>query len=313
MRCLITGGYGYVGAHVAAHAAALGHEVFVLSRGEARSAPFAHTHIRADLTGTTPAELAALLPDNLEACAHLAAVSESFVPGYPHLALEANAYGTRNLLEALTLCPGPRPHVVYSSTFHVYGRTGGRIDASTPPAPKTDYALTHLFAEEYGRMFARTQNLPFSVLRLTNGYGAPLLPGSDKWYLLCNDLCRQALREGGITLKAHPDTQRDFVHLPDIAAAFCALLPKRELSGRIYNIASGRAVTLGEVARTVARAAKSFLGREIPVVFAGTGEAPAGEPLYVSNEDAHKDLGFTADPSMETHLQAIFKSLEAAA
>ncbi len=311
MRCLITGGYGYVGAHVAARAASEGHEVFVLSRGPARPAPFAHTHIQADLARIAPADLAALLPEALGACIHLASRNESFIPEYPRQALEANAFGTRVLLEALARLTGPRPHVAYASTFHVYGRTGGDIDESTPPAPRSDYALTHLFAEEYGRMFSRAEDLPFSVLRLTNGYGAPLLPGSDKWHLICNDLCRQAVREGRITLKAHAETQRDFVSLRDVARAFISLASRPALAGRLYNIASGAAVTLGDVARAAQRAARERLARDIDLIFEGTGEAPAGELLRISTAAARADLGFTCGTDMEAEMRGILAAVEA--
>ncbi len=312
MRCLITGGYGYVGAHVAARAAAAGHEVVVLSRGPARPAPFAHKHVAADLAALSPSELSALLPEGIDACIHLAGRNHSDDPDHPRKSLQANALGTRNLLEALLLRPN-RPHVVYSGTFHVYGRTGGEIDETTPPAPRNDYALTHLFAEEYGRMFARTEGLLFSVLRLTNGYGAPLLPESDKWHLLCNDLCRQAVREGSITLKAHPETQRDFVPLRDVAGAFTALLNRPDLAGRTYNIASGRAATLGEVARIAQHTAETLLGREVPLIFNNTGEAPAGEPLRVSNAAARRDLDFTCSPDMEAEMRKILAAVEAEA
>ncbi len=311
MRHLITGGYGYVGAYAASRAAA-GNEIFILSRGPKRDAPFAHEHIQADLTTVSAPELARLLPEDLDGCLHLAALNDSADPEYPRQALAANAFGTRTLLEALHL-RGGLPHFVYLSTFHVYGRAGGNIDESTPPAPRNDYALTHLFAEEYGRMFARVHSLPFSTARLTNGYGAPLLSDPGPWRLICNDLCRQAVQEGKITLKAHPKGQRDFVRLADADAALITLLERRDLAGGLYNIASGRTVTLGEVAETAQRAAQSLLGREIPLILEGRDEAPAGEPLCVSAEAARRDLGLEAGTDMESEMRAIFKAAEAQA
>ena len=83
-RYLVTGGLGYAGAWITSGLAATGHEVFVLSRGTdkpelkpnpvpgAENVPHSlsglpYTLIQADLVEQSPTELAALLPEGLDA------------------------------------------------------------------------------------------------------------------------------------------------------------------------------------------------------------------------------------------------------
>ena len=49
----------------------------------------------------------------------------------------------------------------------------GIVNENSPVLPRNDYAITHLFGEEYVKYFNRTKNLPFTIIRLSNSYGCP--------------------------------------------------------------------------------------------------------------------------------------------
>lgn len=285
-RYLVTGGFGYAGSYISEHLAAQGHEVFVLSRRADN--PGAHwpcTLISADLENSGPEEIAALLPEDLTGIVHAASLNEEFLPDYPRRALLANALGTRNLLAATALCYGREkaPLLVYCSTIHVYGPAGGNITEASPALPHNDYALTHYFGEEYCRLFMRTRGLPSIIARLANGYGAPKLPGSDKWHLLLNDLCKSAVQKGGLALRSHPDTPRDFIWLGDAAKTMNSLLTRPDLAGRIFNVSTGASSSIGAVARLVAGTAGEILGKKVPLRF-DEAAAPPEKPLHISNK-----------------------------
>ena len=292
-RYLITGGFGYAGSWISEYLATQGHQVFVLSRragAAAAGASWPCTPIDADLAALPPEALASLLPDSLDGIVHAASLNEEFLPDYPRKALLVNALGTRNLIAALLDKQGPGqderrqglPLLVYCSTIHVCGIASGDISEATPPAPHGDYALTHYFAEEYCRLFMRARQLPCIMVRLSNGYGAPKLPGSGKWHLLLNDLCRAAARDGQIALRSHPDTPRDFVWLGDVARSIHALLERPDLAGSLFNLSSGHSVSIGAVARRVAALAEKHLGKNIPLRFENADAAPPAG-LHISN------------------------------
>ena len=309
MNYLVTGGLGYVGSWAVRHLAQAGHTVFALSRKATKpdlGAPY--TLVQADLASQPPEEIAAALPQGLHGIVHAASLNEAFLPGYPREALLANALGTRNLLEALELAHKAQgaaalPVVVYCSTFHVYGKSEGEITEATPPDPKNDYALTHLFGEQYCRMFGHTAGVPCITVRLTNGYGAPVAPGFDKWHLIINDLCRQAVEQGSLTLNANPAIERDFLWMGDIARCFALLLPRPDLAGQTFVAAAQRTVSLGEVAELVASTAQKVLGHAVPVHYK---TAPSPCPwLTVRATALHKATGFTPTGNMEQEIQAI--------
>ena len=330
-RYLVTGGLGYAGAWITSRLAGRGHDVFVLSRGtdkpelkpnptpEPGKVPEAatglpYTLVQADLAEQNPAEIAAALPDDLDGVVHAASFNEAFVQDYGRKALAANALGTRNLLEALVLrgedLSRPLPLLVYFSTFHVYGESYGRITEDSPPRPRGDYALTHLFGEEYCRMFSRTKGLPQIVIRPSNGYGAPKTAASTKWYLLLNDLCRTAFTEGRIVLRSDPAIPRDFVWLGDVAAVVEGLLGRPDLSGRIFNVSSGTALGLGEVAQRAASGAARFFGKDIPLILERKMEpANADHALFIDNSAVRSALNIAFHDRMDEEIASLFALL----
>lgn len=344
-RYLVTGGFGYAGAWISEHLAAMGHRVFVLSRrANAPAAAWPHTLISADVESLSPEALAALLPADLDGIVHAASLNEEFLPEYPRRALLVNGLGTRNLIAALLLVQeernrqgeqerreererrekkyppaaaigqkthretAPLPLLIYCSTIHVYGAASGEISENTPAGPRNDYALTHLVGEEYCRLFMRTRRLPCIIARLGNGYGAPVLPDSDKWHLLLNDLCRTAARDGRIVLRSHPDTPRDFIWLGDVAKGMHHLLQRPDLAGSLFNLCSGKSISIGEVARRTAAVAAKRLGREIAVRFEHAAAAPPAG-LRISNAALTAATGLRFEDRLEEEIAKLLAGL----
>lgn len=309
-RILVTGGFGYAGGFMSARFAESGYEVFVLSRRrEKPETGFACAHISADLSRLAPHEIAPLLPEGLDGVVHAANLNDDGSPEYPKNALLTNAFGLRALLDALRLRAAADgaapPPLVYCSTFHVYGAQTGLIDEESPLRPGNDYALTHFFAEEYCRFAMRTKGgPPCIILRLSNGYGAPRVPGSMQWRLLLNDLCRSAVEHGELRLRSDPSQPRDFIWLEDAARAAQALLAEPRLAGRAFNAASGAALSIGEAAARVARIASETLGRDVPLI-CGYGGPPGGGTLRVSNEALRAATGLIFQDRLDEEIRAV--------
>ncbi|MDR2161828.1 MAG: NAD(P)-dependent oxidoreductase [Desulfovibrio sp.] len=321
-RLLVAGGLGYLGAWLTRRLVRAGQEVIVLSRGRSPlpdlGLPYAL--IAADLTRERPEELADRLPSRLAGCVHAAGLDDSASSpqrDYPRRSLLLNALGTRNLLEALCLRAerdrAAPPLTLYCSTFHVYGASSGRVHEDLPPAPLGDYGLTHLFAEEYCRLFGRKRGLPWIILRPSNGYGFPLILPSDKWGLLINDLCRMAAAEGSITLRADPNLRRDFVWLGDVAATVETLLSRPDLAGRVFNLSSGRSLRLGEVAALAAETAAAVFGRKIPLRLNSPPALPADMPLLVDNSALREATGLVFASRLGEEMAAILSMLRSLA
>jgi len=243
---------------------------------------------------------------------HAASANDFFVPGYPQLALNANALGTLNILQALDTASLQR--FLYFSTFHVYGVAEGDVDETTPPAPRNDYALTHLFAEQYVQMWGRTQRLPYTIIRLSNSYGCPVDPESTKWYLVLNDLAKAAHTQREIVLKSNGLGRRDFIWMGDVAQAVAQLLPHPGASGTVLNLCGGTSYRMLDVAQAVQAAYAQRYGITLPISTNPDDKTPESRPLNVSSTALQMLLpDFQPRNAFEDEALAIFQLLDAAA
>lgn len=309
MRVLITGGLGNLGSWLTHHFSTNGVDVDVLAhRPRELTTSVPYTLLTADITD--PASLdTALQGKKYDVVLHTASVNDAFVKGYAELALQVNAMGTRNLLEALSRVPGAAlPHFIYFSTFHVYGKYHGEITEKTPTLPLNDYGATHLFAEHYVRMYHHHKGLPYSIIRLSNSYGCPRDYDSSKWYLILNDLSRMAFEKQEIILQSAGTAYRDFISMEDVCDVIyrLSLLPA---PNDTFNLSSESPCTLLEVAQEVQRAYHRYKNEKIDIQRDTTGGETAEEPIYIRSQKIKKLVSYTPHNRMEGETIRIFEML----
>lgn len=173
-------------------------------------------------------------PDAVVHLAGLSHVGESWKR--PGEYFRVNVLGTENLLEAA----GDRT-VVFASSAEVYGPVPAEqqpILEERLPDPCSPYALTKAAAERLalarGAVVARAFNL--------------VGPGQSPSFALPAFACQLAeiaRGEKDVLKVGNLSARRDFVHVDDGAEAFRMLIQSGS-SGRIYNIASERAVSIAE-------------------------------------------------------------------
>jgi GDP-4-dehydro-6-deoxy-D-mannose reductase len=262
-RALVTGGAGFVGQWLARALLRRGHEVTSVGLHEPEaSGPLtdderrAVSWRRADLRDA--AAVAAVLDDvRPDMLVHLAAVS--FVPdaaASSAAAYETNVLGLARLLEALR----PRraagaidPLVLVVGSGEQYGRHDDAdlpLHESAEQRPLTVYAASKAAQEQVALQAHRGEGVRVLVTRSFNHSG----PGQSPRFLL-PALVRRALdlRAGGSgsTLPLGNATPvRDFLHVEDVAEAYCLLL-ERGTAGEAYNVASGVGTSVRELASAV--------------------------------------------------------------
>lgn len=241
MHALITGIGGFIGPRLARNLLEHGHRVS--GTWLENTPPPAPNEIlegtdlyHADLLdrSSLDAAIAASKPDAVVHLAGLSHVGESWKR--PGEYFRVNVLGTENLLEAA----GDRM-VVFASSAEVYGPVPVEqqpIHEERLPDPRSPYALTKAAAERlaiaHGAVVARAFNL--------------VGPGQSPAFALPAFACqlaeiargeREVLKVGNLSAR------RDFVHVDDGAEAFRMLIQSGH-PGRIYNIASERAISIAE-------------------------------------------------------------------
>ena len=223
MRLLLTGAGGFTGRHLTVAAQAAGYEVVGL---------------RSDLTDATAvaAEVAAVAPTHV---VHLAAIS-----AVTHADEEAfyrvNLFGSLNLLEALAALPMPPKKVLLASSANVYGNQGGAAIAETVcPKPVNHYAMSKLAMEHMSANFF--DRLPIVITRPFNYTGV----GHDQRFVIPKIVDHFA-RKAKIIELGSLDVYREYNDVRQICEIYFKLLDQG-VSGEVYNVCSGRAVSLREV------------------------------------------------------------------
>jgi dTDP-L-rhamnose 4-epimerase len=165
-----------------------------------------------------------------------------------------------------------------------------RITEAMPVDPVNVYAATKLHQEHLCFIFGRETGVPVAALRYHNVYG-PRLP-RDTPYAGVASIFRSLL-EAGMPPRVFEDgnQQRDFIHVRDVAHAnLRCLLADRAPSGA-FNVATGEAHSVGEMAGLLAAA----FGPDAPSPQV-TGEFRVGDVRHVvaSPERANRDLEWHA-------------------
>jgi UDP-glucose 4-epimerase len=244
LKTIVTGSSGFVGKRLVERLRAAGHEVISLDIAEG-----------IDLTRR---EQLAGIP-GFDCAFHLAA--RTFVPDSfknPFDFYFSNVVSTLNMLE---LCRRHKARFVYTSSY-VYGPPQYLpVDEKHPVAAHNPYAQTKLIGEDLCHAYWRDFSVSACILRPFNIYGP-----DQKGDFLIPSIIKQA-RQGRIILK-DPRPRRDFIYVDDVVNAYLACMERGGTGVEVFNVGSGRSVTVAEVVRIVAKHFPSveavFTGEERP-------------------------------------------------
>lgn len=309
MRILLTGGTGYIGQYTRKFLKDNGHDVVITSRridGIVDGYPNKYLELL-DTSSITN------ICKGFDVVIHMANLNELLVAEQPREALLANSYATRTLYLDATECNVK--YFVYLSTFHVYGLDNGIIDESTKVNPRTDYALTHFFAEQYIKQLSVHSNCKVSIVRLTNGIGLPL-NNIDKWYLVLNDFCKMAFLENRITMKSNGLPIRDFIAMKDVAKGILFIINHMQEQGDkydVYNLSSQTVYNMRDLAYMVKECFHQKYNRDIELILPDVTEDQkrAIKPLLVNSNKLRK-LGWIPEIKITDVIEEIFNGLELA-
>lgn len=272
MRWLVTGGAGYIGAHVLRSLIAIGHDAIVLDdlstgiRSRVGSTiPFVHGDIHDE----------SLLTDvlaNVDGVIHLAglkSVSESQTQ--PMRYWHVNVFGTLSLLRAMRY--SKVECLIYSSTASVYGSTDHATFSETSQvAPQSVYGVTKHAAERMIEHYAAQYPLHHATLRYFNvgGCGYAGLQDTSADNVIPVFLRRIAAGQPPIIYGDDYPTRdgtclRDYVHVSDVADAHAAIATRLAagLPHTLFNVGTGRGVSVRELAQKCLTVTASGM---IPVV-----------------------------------------------
>ena len=251
MRSLITGGRGFVGHWLADHLRGLGDQVVVVDH---------------EVDVTDPAALlsafTAAAPDVIYHLAAMTHVGQSW--DEPLRVLEVNVVGTAAVLAAARQC-GSDPKVLVTSSAEVYGAVTDPsrlpLTEASSTAPLTPYAASKLAAEALVVQAGLGHGQQVIIVRPFNHIGPAQRPDFAVPALAKRIV--EADRRGASTIPVgNMSARRDFTDVRDVVRAYRLLVEEGE-PGSVYNVCSGRDVSIGEIADKLLDLAGTSLAFEV--------------------------------------------------
>src|SRR5580700_1494832 len=260
MNVLVTGGAGFLGGYIMAALLRQGHEAFAYDIAPPAAdtlavSPDIAARFRSGQINDIARLFAVCREEKIEAIIH----SAGMVGLEPSLQQPIATYQT-NVMGLVNVCEVARQlqmrRVVFVSSNAAYHKGSGSSLVETDPAfsirdgnPAGHYGTSKMASEAIGLAYATFQDVDFLSVRITAIYGFGMRSPLYIKPMVENAVLGQPTRfsTGGLM-------KRDYTHVLDCSdGIIAALQAPRWAAGeqRIINIASGRARTAAEVAKTV--------------------------------------------------------------
>jgi UDP-glucose 4-epimerase len=272
---LITGAKGFIGRHLAKKLANSGIFVAGLGHGNWSEADrsswgVAYWH-SADVNKVSLASIYSELgkPEGIYHFAGGSSVGIAWAD--PYLDFNRTVSTTVELLEWVR-SQSPSTPLVVASSAAVYGACHfSPINENSQINPFSQYGIHKLMMENLCRSYASRFNLLITIPRLFSVYG-PFLRKQLMW-----DICNQMLSTEDVILGGSGSEIRDWTHVRDITLVLEQQIKYADVSVPVFNVASGRPVTVRKLAEMLA----SAWSTNSPPTIRFNGCIRPGDPSYL--------------------------------
>jgi UDP-glucose 4-epimerase len=310
MRCLVTGGAGFIGSNLVDALLARGDAVTVvddLSTGRRENLDAA-LGAGAKLVEADIRDTAAMVELTREAepdvVFHLAAqidVRKSVAD--PAFDASINVGGTANVLEAVRAAGSPR--LAFTSTGGaIYGEGDGQelpLHEDAPLAPLAPYGQSKLAGEGYLTLYERLYGLSSASLRLGNVYGPRQDPLGEAGVIAI--FCGRLLAEERPTVYGDGTQTRDYIFVGDVVSALIAAA-ESTATGPI-NVGTGRETDVLELVGSL-RELRPAVEFEPEFAPPRVGEV---QRISVDPARAERELGWRPQTGLEEGLRLTLDSI----
>jgi UDP-N-acetylglucosamine 4-epimerase len=306
-RFLITGGAGFIGSNICEAIINLGYTVKCMdnfSTGRRDNIEHLISKDNFELVDGDIRDLDSCMKacENVDYVSHQAgwgSVPRSIV--MPLLYEEINIKGTLNMMESAR--QNKIKKFVYASSSSVYG--------DHPALPKIEgregnllspYALTKKTDEEYGKIYSRLYGLETIGFRYFNVFGRRQDPNSY-YAAVIPKFVKMLLNNESPIINGDGRQSRDFTYIENVIEAnLKGMLSSSEVSGEIFNIASGGQIYLIDLYHKI----NQLLGKDIQPLFSSDREGD----IKHSNADISKaidKLGYSPDYSFDMGIKLVIE------
>ena len=261
----MTGGCGFIGSHlVKALLEQEARSILVIDSlefGDKRNLDGSRKVkvVRHKLGHDSPATLNRLLR-GYDLMFHLAAEKHNQSLNNPASLFDSNVTGTSLLLNAAV--KSELQKIIFSSSLYVYGRSNRPPYYETEaPRPITMYGISKLAGERLLAYAAKKNGIEFNILRYLFVYGPRQFSGTGYKSVVVKNFSR-ILRNRPPVIVGDGRQALDYVYVDDVINATIQAM-KSPVSGEIFNIGSGKPVSIRQLTQIMLRVA----GKRLQPIF----------------------------------------------
>lgn len=282
MKILVTGGFGYLGGRIAQSLSSEGHEIVLGSRKKEVSPSWLRKAECAQINWNDDKNLRAIC-DGIDVIIHSAGMNAQDSLFDPLGAINFNGVATAKLVKASQAAEVCK--FIYISTAHVYcSPLQGEITETSLLLNKHPYATSHREGEKATLSLPQNiKNFKGTVLRLSNGVGAPAHRNANCWMLAVNDFCRQAIENRRIEVNSPQWVERDFIPITLLCNTIGLIVNSIEFNEDIINVSSSKNQTLLEIVEIITKSSEKLFGFKPEVVFKNKGSITNKNTFKISN------------------------------
>jgi UDP-glucose 4-epimerase len=252
------------------------------------------------------------LPDDLDYAFHLACYHGNQSSIYNPLAdHDNNTLTSLKLFERLSQIKSLKKVVYAAAACAVAEKTYDDPTATTEEQPVTlfhdsPYSISKIIGELYGNYYFQRYGLPFVKARFSNVYGPREILGAGQWRGTIHTVFRnviptfiwKSIQGEALPLDNGGNASRDFIFVEDMARGLQACAD-RGTPGAVYNLATGKEISILELANTINR----LTGNTVPVDLKPARSWDRSGRRYASVIKSQQELGFTASVPLHQGLE----------
>ncbi len=302
IKCLVTGGAGFIGSHLVERLLNDGCSVTVLdnfSTGRPKNLAHLEGHAGLKIEKADVADYETIRPmfDGIDRVFHLAALAD-IVPSIqrPLEYHRSNVDGTIAVLEAAREAGIKR--FVYTASSSCYGIPDEYpTPESAPVRPMYPYALTKYLGEQYALHWHQVYKLPVISLRLFNVYG-PRSRTSGTYGAVFGVFLAQKLAGKPFTVVGDGTQTRDFTFVKDVVDAFVRAA-ESSVEGEIFNVGSDNTYSVNSLV--------GLLGGDVTYIPKRPGEP---DSTFADISKIKRMLGWQPKTSFEDGVSTMLENIE---
>ena len=253
MKCLVTGGAGFIGSNLVDQLVLKKHKVIVLDNFSTGRLSNLSRHkkknvriVKIDISSNKNLDK---YFKGVKYVFHLAGLAD-IIPSIknPDKYFKSNVVGTLNVVQAAKKANIKK--LIYAASASCYGipnkfpiKENAKINLKYP------YAFTKWQAEELIMHWAKVYNFPAISFRFFNAYG-PRSRTSGAYGAVFGVFLAQKLANKPLTIVGNGNQTRDFIHVNDLVNGIIKAALSKKV-GKIYNIGGGQEIKVNKIANLI--------------------------------------------------------------